>query len=271
MAYVSIIINQSGKPLGEAGVSRSDLSTGSIITLTNDEPGNAGATSWEWKMLSWPKATPTEESPELIDSDTNTCQFIPTRVGTYIIQLVINDKIRGTIGAAIKTTNLIKRLPGERETNEYPGGWGYVLLDLLKDLEENSGSGGGGGGVGRYLVFSDDTEFTETGAVADIKKTFRIVIDSDEAPLYWRAVISMWITDAPDIAICEVSIGRDTFVMATTSATETVLSVTSDLITEASDTLLTATISIYLGSGSGATAHIKYTDIYAIFGSAAPE
>lgn len=442
MPTVNIIINQVGALPGEPGVSRDDLVSGSLITLTNDEPGNIGVNTWKWELISWPKLTPTQAAPDLINSTTSICTFTPYVVGTYIIQLVINDIIKGRIGAAIKTTKLHKRLPGEIEGNEYPGGWSYNLIDFLRTLEINSGGGGGatslcaltdvdcsgvvdgevlkyntytglwepgpagggtmcsltdvdcsevvdgsvlkyddglaawkasdtnktfsaffffgngtaseivpdmaptpmlrhnnvsGGGsstlcsltdvdctgaldgdalvydtytglwgpvslgsgslcslsdvdcsgantgdvltyneyglwipspggsgsLDRTLIFSDDTEFTETGTSYSTKKTFRLVIDSDKDVTQWRCVFSAWATGGGTMS-CYASVGSDYYEWTGISASSEGVIHGDITVTAATDTLLTVLIRIKADAG-GTTAHIRYTDIYAVY------
>lgn len=132
------------------------------------------------------------------------------------------------------------------------------------------------GGSDRTLVFSDDTEFTEAGGTLSTKKTFRIVRDSDKTVIAWRVVVSMWMDDgaggAPggDTGECEVTIGGDALdsTLTTTSASEVVLSGDiSATLSSSEDELLTANIQIRISAGAnGDSAHIKYTDIYAIYG-----
>jgi hypothetical protein len=123
------------------------------------------------------------------------------------------------------------------------------------------------GAVDRSLVFSDDTEFTEGTSGYVTKKTFRIVKDSDRPPAEWRIIISMWV-DGPDQAYCLVTIGTDSAGLVSASATEEVVA-TNITITDSDDTPLTAIIQLKTLGGIG-LAHIKYTDIYAIYPVVAP-
>lgn len=444
MPNVSIIVNQVGISPGEAGVSRDDLLSGSLVTLTNDAPGNVGAETWRWEFISWPKMTPTQAAPTLTGALTQSCTFTPIVIGTYILQLTINGAIRGRIGAAIKTVNLNIRLPGELESAEYVGGWEFNLVNFLRVVEINAGGSGAttlcnltdvdcssvasgnclvynefsgyweagviptsicnlndvvcgepvsgnvltytseggywypnsmtvcslsdvtcgegpsngdvlmyvseggfwyptsvpGGSVcalsdvscgegpndgdvliygsgtwtpgpmsagalcslsdvncnhfgdvavgdslvayddsgiywgakplsDRILIFSDDTEFTETTTSYVTKKTFRVVIDSDKPFAYWRVVFSLWSTGASNAMSCYVNIGGDSYEWsALTDASETIYSITFQASTFY-DLPLTAIIQIKSDDGVS-VAHIKYTDIYGIYDKIAP-
>jgi len=126
------------------------------------------------------------------------------------------------------------------------------------------GGGPGGSSDGYDLIFSDDTEFTESGEVPSIKKTFRVVMDSAYKPTLWRVVVSLWI-ETEGIGVesqCTVAIGGDDVVLTTDSAVEAVVSGWID-VTANADELLTATISLLPVGGVG-IAHVKYTDIYAV-------
>jgi hypothetical protein len=120
-----------------------------------------------------------------------------------------------------------------------------------------------GGGVGHFLVFSDDTEFTETGTTSVVKKTFRLVIPSGRANDQWLAVISLWVTGGyGDTAECIVDVGGDTTTFTTTNGTETVIEQPIN-VTASAGTLLTVEIKLRVTTGTD-TAHLKYTDLFAI-------
>jgi hypothetical protein len=122
---------------------------------------------------------------------------------------------------------------------------------------------GSGGGDGYDLIFSDDTEFTETGTTPVTKKTFRFVMDSVNKPTHWRIIVSLWVTgEHGDTAECTINMGGDSVVLTTTNGSETVK---KGVITvaAAADTLLTANIQLRVTTGTD-TAHLKYTDIYAV-------
>jgi len=119
--------------------------------------------------------------------------------------------------------------------------------------------------VDRHLVFSDDTEFEETGTSYVTKKTFRIVLDDDKPPTSWRAIVGIWVTGGSDTVTCNVDIGGDSNTTTSTSGTEEVKKFDITVSNADTDTLEDCIVQIKLTTGSGATAHIKYTDIYAVY------
>ena len=54
MPSIQIIITQSGVP-GAFNESRSDIITGSVVTLSNDD--NDGATHWKWEFINKPSGS----------------------------------------------------------------------------------------------------------------------------------------------------------------------------------------------------------------------
>lgn len=108
MAKIQIIINQFGLPSGVPGVSRDDLYVGGPVTLTNLD--NTGANKFKWEFVSVPVENLMNSSPVISSSvlsgiNTNTAIFTPDIPGTYIIKLTINNRIIGTIGAAVISTH----------------------------------------------------------------------------------------------------------------------------------------------------------------------
>jgi hypothetical protein len=82
-----IKIDQSGRPAGVAGQSRSDgLSTGAVVTLTSVTPGTTNA----WQLL-WTPDEDTTAAPSLVASGV-TSTFTPSTAvyGTYRIQLTVD-------------------------------------------------------------------------------------------------------------------------------------------------------------------------------------
>jgi hypothetical protein len=123
---------------------------------------------------------------------------------------------------------------------------------------------GGGGGGGPVLLFSDDTEFTETGTTLVTKKQFRLVVDSANAFASYRVVLGLWTTSGSQTAEAEVSIGGDSALYTESGTTEAVKKSTITRSLGGTDTFLDVTIKLRI-QVSGDTAHIKYTDIYGIY------
>jgi hypothetical protein len=136
MAKVLITINQSGKPAGVPGESREDLATGTTVTLVNND--NTNATSWLWEMVSRPLGS----SATLTTTTSSTSTFTPDVVGSYLIQLTINGRIRGREVAAVKTSVLGLRIPASQETTEFDDGWEGALQRFVDKMETNASAGG---------------------------------------------------------------------------------------------------------------------------------
>lgn len=144
MATVNIVIEQDGIS-GSPGESRDDLNVNKEITLTNDAPINSPTiTSYKWEFLAWAKENPSDGPPALTGSRSNTAKFTPTVEGTYIIQLTVNGNIKGTIGAAIRSSLLNIRLPSSGEGNQFEGGWEWATVQAFSTLEAYSTGGSGG-------------------------------------------------------------------------------------------------------------------------------
>jgi hypothetical protein len=132
----------------------------------------------------------------------------------------------------------------------------------------NLPGGGGGGTLDRYSVFADDTEFSESGASYVTKKTFRIVRDSAKKPTSWRLVVSLW-TVGGTSAECQLQVGAtDAANVSSTETSETAASIKKIDLTvvegnEPENTFLT--VNIDLKQTGGGVAHLKFTELYAIF------
>jgi hypothetical protein len=265
MVTASIIINQTGKPPGLPGESRDDLSTGATVTLSNEE--NSGVVSWNWRLL----AKPPGSVAGLTTPTASICTFTPDVPGSYRIQLLLNGRIQAMAIAAVKTYYLSLRIPAVGELNEL-GGWEKELQTIIGQLEDGiQAGGGGGGGSGQYLVFSDDTQFSESDTTFVTKKLFRIVRDSHSPPTSWRVVVSLWGTSSYDTAGCRIlatgSGGTDTLVLTTiTNTNETIVIGTLPITSayEPQNSLITIEIQLRLETGSG-SANLRYTDVYAMY------
>jgi hypothetical protein len=264
MVTVNIVIDQSGHPAGYPGQSRDDLSLSVPVVLSNYE--DSGVVAWNWRLL----GKPTDSLAGLDTPTAPTCQFTPDKTGSYLIQLVLNGRVRQTVIAAVKTAYLGLRIPVTGETNEM-GGWERSVEELMHQLEDGIEAGSGGSGASdRTLVFSDDTQFAEAGGSFVTKKTFRIVRDSNKAPVAWRVVVSLWGAASYDTAECRVlasGAGVDTLTLSSVTGTsETVVSgtLTINSSNEPANSLVTIQIQLRLASGSGA-AYLQYTDVFAVY------
>lgn len=93
MAFSSIIITQAAVP-GAAGVSRDDLITGAVVTLTNDSDGDVGVHAWEWELIEIPRGS----TASLTGALTATATFTPDVEGRYVIGLRVNGLSNKTNG-----------------------------------------------------------------------------------------------------------------------------------------------------------------------------
>ena len=134
MPLVQITINQAGSPAGVPSVSREDIVIGVPVILTNNN--NTGAIKHKWEFLSVPIDEFGNMSiANILTPNSPTASFVPDIIGTYIIQLTINDRMIGTAGAAVPSVAL-GRFPGIRETNEFGvNGWGTTFSRLFSTLD----------------------------------------------------------------------------------------------------------------------------------------
>ena len=131
MVTVSLIINQSERDPGVAGVSRDDLALGTPVELSNES--NAGVTLWRWSLL----ARPSGSGAVLADPEAPTTGFEPDLAGSYLIELKVNGRVRGRIIAAVKTSRGW-RIPAQGEADEFDGWWAAMEF-LLNDANNNIG------------------------------------------------------------------------------------------------------------------------------------
>lgn len=128
------------------------------------------------------------------------------------------------------------------------------------------GEAGGAGTVDRFLIFSDDYEFTETDTSFQTKKSARVVLDSDLSVTGWRVVVSIWITGGGgDTAEVKVDIGGDSVTLTSTAGAEELKSGDITVSSASEDTLEDLVIQLKVTGAGGDTAHVKYTDIYAVY------
>lgn len=118
----------------------------------------------------------------------------------------------------------------------------------------------------RFLIFADDTQFTEGGAAPVIKKTFRVVNDSDSPVSFYRLVVTLWCTNAGATATCTFDVGGNTdTVTSTVNPNETDGAIVAvDVPSPGNDQRLTVNIKLHRSAGAG-NVHLKYTDVYAVY------
>ena len=146
MKNIKIIINQTGETPGIAGISREDLSIGSLIELTN-ESNIITIISYKWRFID----IPIDSTSVLLNDDEDKASFTPDKEGSYLIELKINNKYTATIIAAIKNSTFDARIPASDETNEFDNGWQGALKNFLEKITASSGSTGAEGYAGGDL------------------------------------------------------------------------------------------------------------------------
>lgn len=159
MSGARIVINQSGLPAGQPGISRRDIVTGTAVTLTNAD--DTGVRSWRWRLVEVPIGSATT----LLNPVQSSASFVPDVAGSYLIELAVDEGRTGQVDrriAAVLTdfggvSPTPLRIPAAREQAEanwnYPNpavpnddGWAPDLLELIGTAYVAIGSGGGGGG-----------------------------------------------------------------------------------------------------------------------------
>ena len=76
---------------GDLG-SKDHLPLGVSVTLESAE--NDGVTSWGWKLISVPTRESAQSHAEIDDPTASTCHFTPDVIGSYLIQLTVNGRIK---------------------------------------------------------------------------------------------------------------------------------------------------------------------------------
>jgi hypothetical protein len=186
-AVVSIVINQVGLPPGQPGVSRSDVVAGTYVQLTNGN--NTSIIYWQWSFVSWPQLTPTEPAPTMYDSLTKQAYFMPEHSGTYIVKLIVNRRVEGTLGLTVRTANMGMYLPAEGQTTEFAGTFDYYVLNALHIIDSYGGSAPPIGSA------SGDLSGTYPGPTVARIQGRRISPDvpTDGYALAWSDTQNMWV------------------------------------------------------------------------------
>lgn len=138
------IIEQAGLPLGTIGAPRRDIVIGVPVVIRN--ASDANVTSHRWKFIQKPNAS----TATIADPIAPTCVFTPDVVGTWIVELEINEgvppnqKWRTIVAVEDPVTGW--RFPSYKEEGEANGwlspntgvpnkqGWADDLLHVLSDI-----------------------------------------------------------------------------------------------------------------------------------------
>jgi len=261
MVTANIAIDQVGVHGGIPGQSRDDLSLGVTVELTNGD--DTDVESWNWRLL----AKPLGSAAHIVNPTESRSSFVPDVAGSYLIRLLVNGRVQDTVIAAVKTASLGLRIPAKGEVAELDG-WETALQKIIGQLE--LGIISNRTNSDRYLVFSDDTQFAETGTTFVTKKTFRIVRDPNHLPVQWRVAVSLWVIAPGAVAECRVQAvgtgGTDSITLAQVSSTsETMVYGTIPIVDadEPSGDLVSIDIQLRNVSGAG-TVYLQYTDVFAL-------
>ena len=147
MKNIKIIINQTSKTPGVAGISREDLSIGLLVELTNES--KISIKSYKWRFID----IPIDSTSVLLNDDEDKASFTPDKEGSYLIELKINNKYTTTIIAAIKNSIFNGRIPASGEANELDNGWQGALKNFLEKItvfSDSSIRGSAGGDLSGY-------------------------------------------------------------------------------------------------------------------------
>lgn len=116
MATARIRIDQptNSTPIGVVGRSRDDIEGGAAVHLRNAD--DTGVRSWRWTIID----RPGESSVALANPTNAVISFIPDAVGSYLIQLIVNEGRTGEVDRIVVAVrdDLDLRVPAAGETNE---------------------------------------------------------------------------------------------------------------------------------------------------------
>ena len=138
------IIEQAGLPLGSPGVPRRDIATGVPVVIRNASDSNVY--QHRWRFI----AKPNNSTAFIADPIAPTCVFTPDVVGTWIVELQVNEgvppnQVYRTI-VAVEDPLTGWRFPSFNEQGESNGwvspntgspnyqGWADDLLHVLSDI-----------------------------------------------------------------------------------------------------------------------------------------
>lgn len=148
MANPIIQSTQVGPGAGTAGQGRSDLLTGVVVSLSDTNGANAGAT-YAWDFLDKPVGS----AATLTSPGSSTPTFTPDVAGSYWVRATVSGSAAGTSNEilAVPLANTGARIPAFGEQTEYDGGgntkgWHEALDDFMRQAD--AGLGGGGSPTG---------------------------------------------------------------------------------------------------------------------------
>jgi PKD repeat protein len=127
MATAAIKIN------GGAAGSNTDLPINTLVALTNND--NSGAVSWTWAIVDQPPGA----ADALSSSTASNPTFTPTKEGTYLVRLVVNQglatEVSDQVVAAVRQLRTRTRVPAYTETTEADAagdGWATSVDETLR-------------------------------------------------------------------------------------------------------------------------------------------
>ncbi len=131
MVSIGIIITQN-EVSGGVGESRQDLVLGNEVELSNIS--SSGIDNYRWSLIGKPYTS----SVSLSSTSEETTTFTPDVEGSYLVQLIINNKIKQTVVCAVLTERYNIRIPAAGEGKEIAGGSFKAITEAIRVLEENA-------------------------------------------------------------------------------------------------------------------------------------
>lgn len=135
-ANASIVINS-----GTAGEAAIDLPINTVVNLSNYS--DTGVVSYQWVIVSQPEGAPQVNLEPHIDppivSTEPACSFTPTKEGSYLIRLTVNegepDESTDTTICAVRELQTGDRIPAPQETTEVNADDGWAPGAVTKILQ----------------------------------------------------------------------------------------------------------------------------------------
>lgn len=184
MASAAIIFQQNLDGYA-ISCSRDDLALNLPVTMLNQD--NTGVTTWLWTMLDRPVGS----SAAIVTPTASTTTFTPDVIGTYLIKLIVNGgEAFQKKGAAVKTINLLYRIPAATETTEFDGyrGWARDVNFALQQLDD-------GYAVRTYPTIIDNTNLELTTLLATNVVTYTPPATGDYVIyIYYRVITGATVT-----------------------------------------------------------------------------